>query len=125
VSRQQVGIRAGLAVGLSVSSVFAFLLWLPSIVSFLRVRMGFSFSSDALDWVAAPVALVGTFVGGAVFGALAARGRGDRASSWRSAGVGMALVLCSFGGLVIALALEPVGIAQPGAGRLVVFRLCF
>jgi Trk-type K+ transport system membrane component len=35
------------------------------------------------------------------------------------------LLRCSFGGLLIALALEPVGIAQPGAGRLVVFRLCF
>jgi hypothetical protein len=109
-------------VGVSVSSLFAFLLFLPAIRSFLRVRVGLSFSSDALDWLAAPVAILGTLVGGALFAVLVDRARGAPLSWRRSGGMGLTLMLTCAIGLLGTLALEPVGIAS---APLFVFRVAF
>jgi hypothetical protein len=115
-------IRAGAVIGLSVSSLFAFLLFLPAIISFLRVRVGMSFSSDALDWLAAPVAILATLLGGVVFAVLVDRARGEPLSWRRSGGLALTLTVACAIGLVGVGMFEPIGIAGT---PLFVFRVAF
>lgn len=122
MTTRAIGIQAGAVIGLSVSSLFAFLLFLPAIRSFLRVRVGLSFSSDALDWLAVPLPILATLLGGAVFAVLVDRARGAPFSWQRSGVVGLAVLLTCLTGLVVALAFEPIGIAE---APLFVFRVAF
>jgi hypothetical protein len=122
VTRHLISIRAGAVIGLSVSSVFAFLLFLPAIRSFLRVRVGMSFSSDALDWLAAPVAILATLVGGVLFAVLVDRARREPLSWRRSGGLGLMLMVACAIGLVGTGVFEPIGIA---GAPLFVFRVAF
>jgi len=98
------------------------LLFLPAIMSFLRVRVGMSFSSDALDWLAAPVAILATLVGGMLFALLVDRARGEPLSWRRSGGLGLTLMVACAIGLVGAGVFEPIGIAST---PVVVFRVAF
>jgi hypothetical protein len=117
-------ILAGSLIGFGVSLLFGFLLFEPTLVSILRVRLGWNLSSDALGPWAVPLALVSTFAAGSAFGSIvgAARKRG----SWRrSALVGVTLMLASMGGFVFAAAFEEVGMRQPDTTRLLLFRVAF
>jgi hypothetical protein len=117
-------ILAGFLIGIGVSALFGFLLFEPALVSFLRVRLGWNLSSDALGPWAVPLAIVSTLAAGSAFASIVGAARGAR--SWRrTALVGVSLMLASLGGFVFAAAFEEVGMRQPDATRLLLFRVAF
>jgi hypothetical protein len=114
------GLLAGAVVGLGVGALFAFLLFEPALVSFMRVRLGWNLGSDALEPGSVPLAILSTFAAGYVFAGLM------RTGSWRrSAMVGLTLMLACLGGFVFAAGFEGVGMQQPDATRLALFRVAF
>jgi hypothetical protein len=117
-------ILAGGLIGLGVSALFGFLLFEPVLVSTLRVRLGWNLSSDALGPWAVPLAVVSTVAAGSAFGSIvgAARGAGSVRGSML---VGVTLMLASLGGFVFAAAFEEIGMRQPDATRLLLFRGAF
>jgi hypothetical protein len=119
-----IAILAGGLIGLGVSALFGFLLFEPVLVSTLRVRLGWNLSSDALGPWAVPLAVVSTLAAGSAFGSVvsAARGAG---SVRRSVVMGVTLMLASLGGFVFAAAFEEIGMRQPDATRLLLFRVAF
>lgn len=118
-------LRAGATIGLSVSLLFAFLLFEPALITFLRVQVGWSLDSEALGGIAIPLALLSTLGGGAIFARQVESARGQTHSWRRPALLGGLLAIASLGGFAVAALLEPLGLAQPDAGRLLVFRAAF
>jgi hypothetical protein len=110
------GILAGLFIGVAASAVFAL----------LAVRPALALLAHGLpDGTLIPLVLALTFGGAARFAYLVARGRGEPGRWSSTLIVGISLPLAGVAGLFGAGSLEPLGLAQPNATLVWVFRLAF